>query len=152
MQPHPDFAQTELPRQTDLDGYVLTPLTAAQTEEDYAAVIGSAHVLTDVFGDWPEGLTLEGNRTDLAWHDNEFILRRSFSWIIRDTEAAYLGCFYVFPEPGQRGAASAVIWLRAQAKRDALARDLIPRLQEWAAAHMPQTVALTWTFSPRLDA
>lgn len=150
MQPHPDFADTALPRHVELGAFRLTPLTTEHTEEDCAAVMSSAPVLTGVFGTWPDGMTLEENRIDLAWHDREFTLNRSFSWIIRDAGDTYLGCFYVFPDPGTRGTAQAVIWIKAHPQRDATARTVIPRLQSWAAAHLPEHVTLRWTLSPEV--
>lgn len=150
MQPHPDFADTDLPRSFEIGAYRLTPLSMAQTEEDFAVVTDSAPVLTEIFGDWPAGLTLEDNRVDLAWHDREFTARRSFSWIIRDEGDAYLGCFYVFPELGRRGYADAVIWLRRMDTRTEIATDLFPRLTDWAQNALPASVALSWTTSPQL--
>ena len=59
MEPHPDFADTELPREARLPSFLLTPLAPAVAEEDFEAVTSSALVLKGVFGDdWPEGLTL----------------------------------------------------------------------------------------------
>lgn len=150
MQPHPDLAASELPRALSLGAFQLTPLTGDHAEEDYAAVIASAPVLTGVFGDWPEGLTLAENRIDLAWHDREFTTRRSFSWIIRDAAGTYLGCFYVFPTLGARGTADAVIWIKADPQRAAIAAAVIPLIQNWAAAHLPAQVALSWTLSPAI--
>ena len=103
MKPHPDFAGIDLPRECDLGGFRLTPLSPDHVEEDYAAVMSSADVLRGLFDDWPDGLTLEDDLIDLAWHEREFTTRRSFAWIIRDGEGSYLGCAYVFPAPGERG-------------------------------------------------
>ncbi|WP_305970831.1 MULTISPECIES: hypothetical protein [unclassified Mameliella] len=48
---HPDFDGGLLPRSAPFPNFVLTPLTSAEAEEDFAAVTGSAHVLKGVFGD-----------------------------------------------------------------------------------------------------
>lgn len=148
MQPHPDFADIKLDREVVLGAYRLSPLTANDTEEDFEAVMSSAHVLGDVFGDWPAGLTLDENRIDLAWHDREFTTRRSFSWVLRDAAGVYLGCFYVFPDLGTRGTASAVFWLRDMPKRDAIAAEVFPRAMSWVSDQIGDRVTLEWTFAP----
>ena len=150
MLPHPDFADIALPRETALETYRLTPLTSAQTDEDFDVVTSSAHVLGDVFGDWPAGLTLDENRIDLAWHDREFTTRRSFSWILRDAVGLYLGCLYVFPEIGARGKASVTFWLRDMPRRDAVAREVFPLAVDWITAELGNRATLEWTFSPTL--
>ncbi len=76
MDPHPDFAEIDLPRGFDLPSFRMTPLTAAQADEDFEVVTGSADVLKGTFGDWPEGLTYADDLTDLHWHDREFTCRR----------------------------------------------------------------------------
>ncbi|MEH6648072.1 hypothetical protein, partial [Sulfitobacter sp.] len=78
----------------------------------FEAVIRSESVLKGLFGDaWPEGLTLEENLTDLHWHHREFTSKRSFAWIIRDASGTYLGCAYLYPSIGKRGAGDAVYWM-----------------------------------------
>ncbi len=151
MQPHPDFAATDLPRHVPLGDYTLTPLSHAHVDEDFAAVTATAPLFGDFFGDWPNGLTREDNLIDLAWHDREFTTKRSFSWIIRDTAGVYIGCFYLSPEPGMRGHAKADLWLCGIADRSAVTRTIKAALDVWLADHVPSDVALTWTTSPSLD-
>lgn len=151
MKPHPDFAAADLPRSFPLAEYQLTPLTHAQVDEDYAAVMSTAPLFGDFFGDWPNGLTCEDNLIDLAWHDREFTTNRSFSWIIRDASGVYIGCFYIFPEPGLRGQATAALWLCDIPERLAAAHTIKAALDVWLADHVPSDVALTWTTSPTLD-
>ncbi|MEM8792612.1 MAG: hypothetical protein AAGE80_13415 [Pseudomonadota bacterium] len=57
---------------------------------------------------WPEGLTLDDNLLDLAWHQREFLARRSFAWVIEDGAGDYRGCFYVYPSI--EGDKTAEVW------------------------------------------
>lgn len=148
MQPHPDFAKVDLPRSIDLGVCRLSPLIAEHAEEDFEAVMSSGSVLRGVFGDWPAGLTLEENRIDLAWHDREFTTRRSFSWIIRDASAGYLGCLYLFPDIGHRGSAEGVIWFRDMPNRDETAAAIAPTLRRWMKKQSPSGVQIAWRQSP----
>ena len=151
MAPHPDFADADFPRDFGLGTYRLTPLGPDQVDEDFAAVMATAPLFGDFFGDWPEGLTLEENLIDLAWHEREFTTKRSFSWIIRDAAGGYLGCFYISPKPGLRGDANADLWLCDIPDRVAVARAIRLSLDVWMAEHMPSNVAIDWTTSPQLD-
>lgn len=144
MDPHPDFAGTALPRAVDLPRFRLTPLAPALLDEDFEAVMSSISVLKGLFGDWPEGLTREENLVDLAWHEREFTLRRSFSWIVRDGKGDYLGCAYLLPEPGARGRAQCVTWIRAMPGREALQSALEKELAVWFGKALPEGIALTW--------
>jgi hypothetical protein len=120
MEAHPDYIHVEMPRHVRLAHFHLTPLSPEFVEEDYEAVTSSAALLKGTFGgdnsDWPpDDLSLHGNRIDLSWHEREHTMKHSFSWIIRDVAtAAYLGCAYVFPLQGRRGAAKVVTWIRAE--------------------------------------
>ncbi len=143
MDPHPDFADVELPRSFDLSSFSMTPLTAAQVDEDYDAVMSSAHVLKGTFGDWPDGLTHADDLTDLHWHDREFTCRRSFSWIARDQTGQYLGCAYLFPELGTRGRARLVTWVRDIPERDALNIALETEMRDWLQSRLPGGIQVT---------
>ena len=151
MEPHPDFAAIEWPRDFALGDHRLTPLSHQFVDEDFAAVMASAPLFGDFFGDWPEGLTRDENLIDLAWHDREFTTRRSFSWIIRDRDGAYQGCFYLSPAMGMRGRANAAFWLCNIPDRNAVASALKSALETWLATNLPDGVVLTWTTSPELE-
>lgn len=152
MEPHPDFAEVDWPRSFALDRYQLTPLSADQVDEDFAAVQATAPLLGGIFGNWPVGLTQRDNLIDLAWHDREFIARRSFSWILRDEFGTYIGCFYIFPDLGVRGRAKAALWLCDLPDREAMARHIKTQLLAWLAAHLPPRIDLYWETSPELEA
>lgn len=150
MQPHPDFATTTLPRNADLGLLRLTPLDPSAAEEDFAVVARSEPVLRGFFGnDWPLGLTLVENRIDMAWHEREFTLRRSFSWILRDPAGVYLGCAYVFPEPGETARGKIYLWLADIPERRALLATFQPVLQHWLSQWLPPRALYDWHVNDR---
>lgn len=149
MEPHPDFADTELPREARLPSFLLTPLAPAVAEEDFEAVTSSLLVLKGVFGDdWPEGLTLEANRIDMGWHEREFTAKRSFAWVFRDHAEAYLGCAYIYPAIARRGSAQVITWVRDLTDRLGVIERFNGEFAEWIAPNMPKGVTLSWTSSP----
>lgn len=150
MQPHPDFADVELPRQFTLGAYHLTPLSPDFVDEDFEAVIASADVVTGIFGTWPEGLTRDSNLIDLAWHEREFIARRSFSWILRDGAGVYIGCFYLNPDIGARGCAEAAMWLCDIPDRMEVADTLKADLTTWMTQTVPSGIDVRWLTRPVL--
>ena len=144
MDPHPDFADIDLPRHADLSGFILAPLSPEKLDEDFETVTASASVLGGLFGDWPAGLTREANLIDLAWHEREFTLRRSFSWILRSPDGAYLGCAYLFPTPGARGTADVCLWIRDCPDRVSLLERARQTLAPWLKDRLPAALVLTW--------
>ncbi|MEM6483233.1 MAG: hypothetical protein AAF922_13565 [Pseudomonadota bacterium] len=146
MDPHPDFENTELPRSATLNAFALTPLDASAMDEDYAAVTRSEGVLKGLFGnEWPVGLTEKDNLADLHWHDREFKLKRSFSWVIRDRDGIYLGCAYIMPDPGKCGTAQVFTWIRDVGDRAKLNRAFDAELAAWFADVLPGDLTLRWT-------
>ncbi len=150
MLPHPDFADVDWPRTFPLSDFTLTPLTMNEVHEDFDAVMKAAHLVSEVFGDWPVGLTIEENQIDLAWHDREFTERRSFAWIIRNAEGLYLGCFYIYPAMGSRGSAEATLWIGDVPERKQIAEDARAALLTWLDKNLPKGIALNWVTSPAL--
>eukprot|EP00977_Amphora_coffeiformis_P017237 scaffold5532_cov180-Amphora_coffeaeformis.AAC.4 len=137
MDPHPDYVDVDMPRTVALPSFSLTPLSPEHVQEDYEAVVASIDVLQGTFGnEWPVGLTTDDNLIDLSWHEREFTLQRSFSWIVREPKGqeggSYLGCVYIFPEQGCRGKAKVVTWIRAeQADRPAILEKLNEEFKGW---------------------
>lgn len=137
LRAHPDYRNPPVPRQVTVGAMKLEVLGPDIVEEDFDAVMGSADRLTGLFGGtWPAGLTLEENAIDLAWHLREFETARSFAWVIRGEDRRYLGCCYLFPTLGERGAANAWVWFcadvmdaKAEAERSA---ELLAWLRELA--------------------
>lgn len=128
---HPALQGFEPPRAVELGAYRLTILAPDAVEEDYAAVIESAARLRGFMGgDWPDGLTLEDNWIDLAWHLREFDTKRSFAWIVRDQAKGYLGCAYVFPR-FMEDAANVSVWMRSGAGPEAHEHAFSALLTDW---------------------
>ena len=150
MKPHPDFSKTDLPMTVTLGAFELTPLSPAEVEEDYEAVMASATVLKEVSNDWPAGLTLEDNAIDLAWHYREFTERRSFAWIIRDKAGTYLGCAYIYPEIGGRGAAEIRVWFVDRPDRADLGAAFYPNFSAWLDEVLPSGLSLAWVTTPAI--
>ena len=148
VDPHPDFADVDLPRDVTIGAFHLTPLSPDFVDEDMAAVLDTGSLMDGIFGDWPAGLTREDNAIDLAWHEREFTVRRSFSWILRDAADTYIGCVYLFPELGCRGKANVKIWLCNIPDRATVAADLKAELGGWFTKVLPPGIALTWITRP----
>lgn len=143
MQPHPDFAASDLPRSATVGAFQLGPLSPEQVDEDFEAVTGSERVLAGAFGDdWPRGLTRAENLVDMGWHEREFTVRRSFAWIIRDAGGRYLGCAYLYPEPGLRGRGKVVIWIRDRPDRQVLLATFETAFMAWLAPYLPSGYAI----------
>lgn len=139
MIPHPDFAGPGVPEVLPLGPYVLTMLTGADVDEDYACVMGSAGVLRGLFAlSWPDDLTRAYNLTDLHWHHREFTAGRSFAWIIRDGAGVYLGCAYLFPDIASKGRGEAVFWFTDTPDRLSHITAFSPLYRTWWAGRLPQ--------------
>ena len=142
---HPDFARAPPPERASVGGFDLAPLATAIVEEDFAVVSASAAALRGLFGDdWPDGLTLEDNARDLAWHEREFAARRSFAWVLREGPL-YAGCLYAFPRMGERGVVDVWFWLRSDGPdwRDR-SRPFQEAVAEWIAGPDWPDVATTF--------
>lgn len=145
MTPHPDFEALEVPPSFTLGEYHLDILTAADLEADFEAVTRSEGVLRGLFGpNWPAGLTLEDNATDLHWHHREFTTKRSFAWVIRAPDTEYAGCAYLFPAMGARGAAEAAYWMAEGCSRLSHLAAFTPLYEDWVTALLPRGFAITF--------
>jgi hypothetical protein len=96
------------------DGYHLQPITAADADLDYPAVMGSQPRLWSIFGQawgWPPAsMTYQQDVEDLARHEAETAAHQSFNYaLLDDAEAALLGCIYIDP-PGKQGADAEISW------------------------------------------
>lgn len=143
MNPHPDFETLEMPASCWLGDFHLNILTADDLEEDYAEVMRSAEVLRGIFGPvWPDGLTKSYDETDLHWHHREFTAKRSFAWVIRDTAALYIGCAYLSPDIGARGAGQATYWIVDRPDRLALLARFGALYTAWLEGLLPAAYRL----------
>lgn len=119
----------------------LRMLSIHDAVKDFDAVMTSALRLRTVFrpgGRWPEGLTLEQNLIDLAWHQKEFQRRTSFAYtVVRPDESEVLGCLYIDPSPRADHDARIAMWVRASEAESGLDAHLFETAQAWAARDWP---------------
>lgn len=131
MRPHPNFIKAEIPTEHILGAFHLKALTVNDLVRDFAAVMESATEIKAANPSltWPDGLTLEKNLIDLAWHQREFEARRSFAWVIEGRDGTYLGCFYVYPSLTGDTCVDVVWWWRTGIVADT--HDFRDRVQAW---------------------
>jgi hypothetical protein len=127
------------------DRLAMRPLTAADTWIDFPTCVRNAeHIRATRGGDWPgEGLTWEEDLIDLAFHQREFQLGRSFAYMVTTPDGLeMLGCVYVYPpghpfndgEPEQLpDGCDAVVnyWVTKAAAGEGLHSHLHAALAEW---------------------
>lgn len=123
--------------------FKLRPIRVADAEMDHEAVMESQAALWALFGKhwgWPSAdLTLERNRGDLAWHEDEFRARRSFDYaVMTPGENALLGCVYVDPPTKAGFDAEVFYWVRDSAREAGLETVLSETVRDWIR---------TWPFS-----
>lgn len=104
------------PARADGAGFHLRMLTVHDVVKDFDACIEMGtrlHGVTEPHGSWPDGLTLEENLIDLAWHQREFTLGHSFAYtVMNDDESRCLGCGYINPSDWPDWDAIAIWWSR----------------------------------------
>lgn len=120
MQAHPEFINYNIPRKHVLGDFHLNVLTVKDVDRDFEAVMESVTEIKATYStsSWPDGLTLEENYLDLAWHQKEFDSKRSFTWVIEGANSAYLGCLYIYPSIIGERSADVKWWWRAGADVD----------------------------------
>ena len=131
----------QVPQVLETERMRLRPLTMADAERDYAAVMSSEHRLKTVFrenGDWPTGLTLDQNVMELGWHQTEFELRTSFAYtVVSLDESRVLGCLYIYPFDKGGYDAHATMWVRADMLDSGLDEHLEATVKAWLEEDWP---------------
>ncbi len=98
------------------DGFHLRMLSIHDVVKDFDAVMTAGDRLKGAMepgGTWPDGLTLEENLIDLAWHQREFTIGHSFAYTVMNTdETRCLGCGYINPSDWPQYDAVAFYWAR----------------------------------------
>ncbi|MBB3675466.1 N-acetyltransferase [Modestobacter versicolor] len=159
-----DFAH---PLRADLPtGHHLRPMSDADTEIDFPAVMGSRERLWSVYGQawgWPPAtMTVAQDREDLARHAREIATHQSFLYgLFAEDEAELLGCLYVDPPERVGGADAEVSWWVVDGlvgtEVERAFDDFVPR---WLAAEWPLTAPrfvgrdlswAEWLALPELD-
>ena len=96
-------------------GHHLRPVSAADTDLDMVAVMGSQQRLFSIYGrawGWPPAtMTAEQDREDLQHHADDMEAHASFNYALFDPEeTALLGCVYIDPPERVGGADAEISW------------------------------------------
>jgi hypothetical protein len=131
----------EVPDRLEGPGYHLRMLSVGDLEKDFAAVVDSADRLRGLFGPdsaWPDGVTMDEDLIDLAWHQREFSIRHSFAYtVMAADESRCLGCMYIFPSDRRGYEATVFYWVRSGPDAEVRDADLGRRVRDWLATRWP---------------
>jgi len=116
------------------------PITVADAEKDYEAVMESIDVIhAALLGDsWPtEEHTLEQNERDMAAKERKFARHDSFTYtVVSLDESRVLGCIYI--NEGIGGPDAAVFtWVRSSEQEGGLDARLEAAVRDWIARDWP---------------
>ena len=130
-----------VPERLETALFLLRPLTVHDVIRDYDAVMASADELKGRMQDgsiWPEGLTVEENLIDLAWHQREFSIRHSFAFTVLSLGGdRCLGCCYIYPPADPEFDADAYYWARQSRIGDAADAALGDAFRGWLERDWP---------------
>lgn len=96
--------------------FSLRPISQQHAEADFAAVTESRDKLRKLFGgDWPgDEFTVEENRQDIAFHEQQFAAREAFTYAVLDASGRrVLGSVYIVPAQSPGFDAAILYWTRA---------------------------------------
>ena len=132
----------EVPGGFETEGFRVRPITIHDTVKDYDAVMTSVDYLKGCLltsPGWPShGLTLTQDMIDLAWHQKEGQLRRSFAFAVMSLdESVQLGCLYIDPPSKQGIDAEVSMWVRASEADTGLDEELYETCRRWVEAEWP---------------
>ncbi len=121
--------------------FTLSPLSIHDVIRDYDAVMTSAAHLKGLMepdSDWPDGMSLEENLVDLAWHQREFTIRHSFAYTVTSLDGkTCLGCCYINPPADPNCDADCFYWARADRLADGLEDRVGSAFRQWLAQDWP---------------
>ncbi|HEY0603463.1 MAG TPA: hypothetical protein VGD58_11150 [Herpetosiphonaceae bacterium] len=135
----PDF---DVPTLFETEYFRLRPLTVADVDKDYEALMSSIPLLNSLLGwDWPrEDFTREENLADLAAHEQQFNERVAFAYtVVAPDESSCLGCLYINPPCDQPADARVYMWVRQSAYDQGLDPILFRTVKDWIAERWPFT-------------
>lgn len=130
----------EVPTLLETEQFRLRPLTMADAEKDYAALMESSDLINAMFGrDWPDAnYTLEDNLADVADVEREWAEREAFTYtVVSLDEATCLGCVYINPPRGHPADARVYIWVRQSEYDRGLDPILFHTVRAWIADRWP---------------
>lgn len=126
----------DVPQRVETEAFHICPLTVADVQRDYDAVIASRDRIRGTFGPdhpWPPvDLTPEQNRLDVAWHHKEFQRRDAFTYAVVDPEEVVeMGCVYVQPTRTDDYEAAVYFWVAESGVDRGLAAAIERTLRNW---------------------
>ena len=132
----------EVPHGVETERFRIRPITIHDTVKDYDAVMASVDYLRGcLFSSpgWPSpNLTLAQNMIDLAWHQKEGQLRRSFAFAVMSLdESVQLGCLYIDPSSKDGIDAEVSMWVRASEADTGLDTELYETARRWIDDEWP---------------
>ncbi len=133
----------DVPERLETARFTLRMLTIHDLIKDYDAVMSSVEQLQGSYSavsgsTWPEGLTLEEDLIDLAWHQREFTIRSSFAYtMMAPDESMCLGCVYINPSIKQGYDAMVMLWVRTSELANGLDDELFATVCSWVAGDWP---------------
>ena len=130
----------ELPSGFETPEFRVRPITIADAEKDYEAVMESIEIIhASLLNDrWPtESFTLDENRRDLAAKERKFERRQSFTYtVVSLDESQVLGCVYI--NKGIGGPDAAVfMWVRRSVQDAGLDSLLEAAVRDWMEKDWP---------------
>lgn len=134
------------PCRVDLQtGEHLRPITEADVEIDYPAVMGSRERLWEKYGTawgWPpSNMSFEDDRRDLARHQQENETHEAFNYaVLSADESTLFGCVYIDPPDRAAGCEAIVSWWVID---DAVGSEL----ERYLETFVPSWLAESWPFS-----
>ena len=132
----------EIPSGVETESFRIRPITIHDTIKDYDAVMTSVDHLKGCLFDspgWPShDMTLTRDMIDLAWHQKEGRLRRSFAYAVMSLdESVQLGCLYIDPPSKQGFDAEVSMWVRASEADTGLDAKLYETVRRWVDDEWP---------------
>jgi hypothetical protein len=140
---HPPLIEpgTELVTVVETDHFRIRPMTVQDVIRDYEAVASSPELLGAAFGDptaVPMPYTFEQEIIELGWHQKEFQMGFSFTFIVvpLDEHTSY-GNVYVFPASRGEYDAEVYTWVRRDQLDGGLGEELFEVTQKWIVDSWP---------------
>jgi len=123
----------DVPRSLATSDFTLQALTLEYEQAGFDAVSGSADHLQALFGrGWPQGLTQDQYRIELAWHQKEFERRTSFAYAVMSGRTEdMLGSVYVTPSDRSAFDAEVRYWVRSNELASGLQEKLGTVVADW---------------------
>ena len=135
------------PTRLSHEDIVASAITRADLSDDVSGINSSIALIQQTRGGgWPtEPVTEDFNFVDLVWHELEFREGKSFTYVVRASDATYLGCCYLYPM-GRRTQLSEQLlrydvdvswWVTPDAYERGYYAKLYRALRHWIATAFP---------------